>query len=149
MLFERSPREGTSSSRHHNMVLRIFICPLVQHQIRCFSSASFSKCNRYKLLDVSDRDAIRSVRLNSPKTRYASEKIAFYTRLFFSDSHLTLFCFEYRNALSLNMLEELSLAFEEANQAPDVRCVLLSAVGHVFSAGHNLKELVLPSMNKA
>lgn len=49
----------------------------------------------------------------------------------------------HRNALSLEMLGELTAAFEQVNAASDARCVLLSAEGHVFSAGHNLKELVM------
>lgn len=44
------------------------------------------------------------------------------------------------------MLRELTAAFEQVNAAPDARCVLLSAEGNVFSAGHNLKELVMTAM---
>ena len=48
----------------------------------------------------------------------------------------------YRNALSIEMLNELSSAFQDVNANKTVRCVLLHAEGGVFSAGHNLKELV-------
>ena len=48
-----------------------------------------------------------------------------------------------RNAMSLEMLTELSAVFQEVNSSPDIRCVLLSSSGNVFSAGHNLKELVI------
>lgn len=44
--------------------------------------------------------------------------------------------------MSLEMLSELSAAFQEVNRSSDIRCVLLSSSGKVFSAGHNLKELV-------
>ena len=49
----------------------------------------------------------------------------------------------YRNALSTEMLNELQTIFKAVNGAKDARCVLLtSSEGKVFSAGHNLKELV-------
>ena len=41
------------------------------------------------------------------------------------------------------MLGELSTALKGVNESHDARCLLLSAEGKVFSAGHNLKELVL------
>ena len=44
--------------------------------------------------------------------------------------------------MSLEMLKELSEAFAKINENPSARCAILSAEGHVFSAGHNLKELV-------
>ena len=48
-----------------------------------------------------------------------------------------------RNALSTEMLQELKTIFEAVNGSKDARCVLLTASeGKVFSAGHNLKELV-------
>ena len=40
------------------------------------------------------------------------------------------------------MMNELSTAIENANQNSELNCVVLSANGPVFSAGHNLKELV-------
>ena len=43
----------------------------------------------------------------------------------------------------MEMLTELSAVFQEVNSSPDTRCVLISASGNVFSAGHNLKELVI------
>jgi enoyl-CoA hydratase/carnithine racemase len=40
------------------------------------------------------------------------------------------------------MMEDLieDMSFDEND--PSVRCVVLKAEGHVFSAGHDLKELV-------
>lgn len=45
-----------------------------------------------------------------------------------------------RNSLSLQMLKELQEAVGEED--PSLRCITLEAQGKVFSAGHNLKELV-------
>jgi len=55
--------------------------------------------------------------------------------------HVTLHSPKTRNAMSMEMLTELSAVFQEVNSSPDTRCVLISASGNVFSAGHNLKEL--------
>ena len=48
----------------------------------------------------------------------------------------------YRNALSLQMMEDLisNIAFNQDD--PALRCIVLYGEGKVFSAGHNLKELV-------
>lgn len=46
-----------------------------------------------------------------------------------------------RNALSLDMLQALEAALAEI-AASDARCVLLAHEGHVFSGGHDLKEMV-------
>lgn len=45
-----------------------------------------------------------------------------------------------RNALSLAMIQSLS---SHLNDRPSLRCVVINANGHVFSSGHDLKELVL------
>ena len=44
-----------------------------------------------------------------------------------------------RNALSLSLMQELQ---KEIVDHPDLRCLVLAGEGKVFSAGHNLKELV-------
>ncbi len=46
-----------------------------------------------------------------------------------------------RNALSFAMLEKLHQALESIESNPDVRVVVLSAVGKVFCSGHDLKEM--------
>jgi len=46
-----------------------------------------------------------------------------------------------RNALSLAMLTALQEAFERIAASDSIRCVVLTAEGPVFSAGHDLKEL--------
>ncbi|WP_102957993.1 enoyl-CoA hydratase [Mangrovicella endophytica] len=45
------------------------------------------------------------------------------------------------NALSVAMLDALIVALDEASAAPSCRVVIIAAVGPVFSAGHDLKEL--------
>ena len=52
-----------------------------------------------------------------------------------------------RNALSEAMLAALGVAFDLASINPDVRVIILSAVGPVFSAGHDLKEMTAGRQN--
>ena len=47
-----------------------------------------------------------------------------------------------RNPLSLDTMRALSRLFEDAANDPDVRVVVLTATGSVFSAGHDLREVV-------
>lgn len=47
-----------------------------------------------------------------------------------------------RNALSLELLQELIGLFDVLEHDQDVRCVILAAAGKVFSAGHDLSEMV-------
>jgi enoyl-CoA hydratase/carnithine racemase len=46
-----------------------------------------------------------------------------------------------RNALSLEMLEELKKLFRKISNSSTVRVLILSAEGPVFSSGHDLKEM--------
>ena len=46
-----------------------------------------------------------------------------------------------RNALSLAMLDALAAAFDNIRHDHSIRCVVLSAEGPAFCAGHDLKEL--------
>ncbi|MFK7733124.1 MAG: enoyl-CoA hydratase [Pseudomonadales bacterium] len=46
-----------------------------------------------------------------------------------------------RNPLSINMLESLTKALNEAGQDSEVRAIVITAAGPVFSAGHDLKEM--------
>ncbi len=48
---------------------------------------------------------------------------------------------EKRNALSLQLMEELIAALEQAAAEDGVRAVILAAEGKVFSSGHDLGEL--------
>ncbi|GAA1548795.1 enoyl-CoA hydratase [Brevibacterium picturae] len=46
-----------------------------------------------------------------------------------------------RNALSLAVMKELVDTVAEVGRRTDVRAVILSTAGHVFSSGHDLKEI--------
>ncbi|WP_166974633.1 enoyl-CoA hydratase [Brevibacterium atlanticum] len=46
-----------------------------------------------------------------------------------------------RNALSLSVMNDLIDTFAEVAHRTDVRAVVLSTAGHVFSSGHDLKEV--------
>jgi enoyl-CoA hydratase/carnithine racemase len=47
-----------------------------------------------------------------------------------------------RNALSLDMMQELIEAFKTLGRDQDVQAIILAANGPAFSAGHDLRELV-------
>ena len=47
-----------------------------------------------------------------------------------------------RNALSLELMEELIGVLGALETDPEVRCIILAAAGQVFSAGHDLSEMV-------
>ncbi|XGW04177.1 hypothetical protein V3C99_015377 [Haemonchus contortus] len=47
-----------------------------------------------------------------------------------------------RNALSLEMIEELTKELEKVNSIRKVRSVIISSDGPAFSSGHDLRELV-------
>jgi enoyl-CoA hydratase/carnithine racemase len=49
---------------------------------------------------------------------------------------------EKRNALSLELLNELNVLFEDLQRRRDIRVLVIKAQGKVFSSGHNLSELV-------
>ena len=47
-----------------------------------------------------------------------------------------------RNALSLEVMGEVTEALRSASAEPDVRAIVISGAGPVFSAGHDLAEMV-------
>ena len=49
---------------------------------------------------------------------------------------------EKRNALSLELMEELIAAFEQLGAERDVRAIVVEGAGPAFSAGHDLGEMV-------
>jgi enoyl-CoA hydratase/carnithine racemase len=55
---------------------------------------------------------------------------------------LTLNRPQRRNALSLELMRELTGALEETGRDADVRAVVLAAAGKVFCSGHDLAEMV-------
>lgn len=63
--------------------------------------------------------------------------------------HLLIFAFSlfYRNALSLEMMKQLLKDIQRNQDDENLRCIVLSGNGPVFSGGHNLKELTSASGN--
>jgi enoyl-CoA hydratase/carnithine racemase len=49
---------------------------------------------------------------------------------------------EKRNALSLELMEELIAALESVSAEPETRTIVLAGAGPAFSAGHDLSEMV-------
>ncbi len=56
-------------------------------------------------------------------------------------AHITLNRPHKRNALNGEMVDELTAAFQQAQNDPEVKVVILSATGDVFSAGADLEYL--------
>ncbi len=54
---------------------------------------------------------------------------------------------ERRNALSVDMMQELIDAFKTLSRDKEVRAIVLAANGPAFSAGHDLRELVGGTIN--
>jgi enoyl-CoA hydratase/carnithine racemase len=59
-------------------------------------------------------------------------------------AHVVLNRPERRNALSLELMEELTAALRAVGERPEVRAVVLEGAGPAFSAGHDLSEMVGP-----
>jgi enoyl-CoA hydratase/carnithine racemase len=53
-----------------------------------------------------------------------------------------------RNALSLELMEELTRCLGEIEESPEIRAVILAAAGPVFSSGHDLSEMTGRSENE-
>lgn len=54
---------------------------------------------------------------------------------------------ERRNALSLGLMQELHACLQEIGSSSEIRAVVLAAAGKVFSAGHDLSEMMSRSIN--
>ena len=52
-----------------------------------------------------------------------------------------------RNALSLEMMQEMIACLDEVAAEKEVRCVILAAAGSAFSAGHDLAEMIGQDLN--
>src|SRR5262245_37417099 len=48
---------------------------------------------------------------------------------------------ERRNALSVGLMRELTACLREIGESAEIRAVILSASGSVFSSGHDLSEM--------
>ena len=62
-------------------------------------------------------------------------------------ARLTLSWPEKRNALSIQMMEEVTHGLKTLAESPGVRAVILGAEGTAFSAGHFLAEMVDKDLN--
>ena len=56
--------------------------------------------------------------------------------------HITLNRPDKRNALSLELMEELIDSLRRVSASPGVRVIVLEAAGPAFSAGHDLSEMI-------
>src|ERR1700692_717999 len=54
---------------------------------------------------------------------------------------------ERRNALSLDLMLELISCLDEMGRETNIRAIILAASGKVFSAGHDLSEMVGRTVN--
>jgi enoyl-CoA hydratase/carnithine racemase len=59
-----------------------------------------------------------------------------------SVARLTLNRPEQRNALSLELMQELIASLHRLSEDPDVRVIIVDAVGPAFSGGHDLTEMI-------
>jgi AcrR family transcriptional regulator len=57
-------------------------------------------------------------------------------------ARLTLNRPEKRNALSLELMEELIARLHRLSKDPDVRVIVVDAVGPAFCGGHDLREMI-------
>lgn len=62
-------------------------------------------------------------------------------------SRLTMAWPEKRNALSVQMMNEITRGLRELSASPDVRAIILGADGPAFSAGHYLTEMIDKDIN--
>jgi enoyl-CoA hydratase/carnithine racemase len=60
----------------------------------------------------------------------------------YSTAIVTLHRLHKRNALSLDLMQEVIALLGVLEKDPDVRCVILAAAGSIFSAGHDLSDMV-------
>lgn len=54
---------------------------------------------------------------------------------------------ERRNALSLELMQELISCLDEMTTETNIRAIILAASGKVFSSGHDLSEMVGRTVN--
>jgi len=53
-----------------------------------------------------------------------------------------------RNALSLDLMQELIRCLDEIAESPEIRAVILAAAGKVFCSGHDLSEMIGRNINE-
>jgi enoyl-CoA hydratase/carnithine racemase len=75
---------------------------------------------------------------SAPGIEYRNVMVAFDE----ASARITLNRPEKRNALSLELMEELISALREASAREPVRAIVIEAAGPAFSAGHDLAEMI-------
>ena len=75
---------------------------------------------------------------SAPGIEYRNVTVAFHE----ASARVTLNRPEKRNALSLELMEELIAALREASGRDSVRAVVIEGTGPAFSAGHDLSEMI-------
>lgn len=86
---------------------------------------------------VGFKNGIKTITMCDTKTRYSCGfLIMFFLNTSFSH-------FNNRNSLSLGMMSDLLSNLKDNADDKNLRVVVLSAEGPIFSAGHNLKEMVI------
>lgn len=90
-----------------------------------------------------DGKGTKEIMLNHEKTRCIFQKLLNRVGMVFCKKTVvhSLITFS-RNSLSLEMMTNLVNALKSNNDDPTLRAIVLAASGKIFSAGHNLKELV-------
>lgn len=79
--------------------------------------------------------------LNSPQRRFSSIHSSLTVTEENGVRRIVMNDHKTRNSLSKNMVFALNDAITKDNHNKNLRCIVLSAKGPVFSCGHNLKEL--------
>lgn len=74
--------------------------------------------------------------------KYYSRELFTKTTLKNGIKNITMDNQKTRNSLSIPMMKELIKNIREHENSKDLRVIILGGEGPVFSAGHNLKELV-------
>jgi enoyl-CoA hydratase/carnithine racemase len=75
---------------------------------------------------------------SAPGIDYRNVTVAFDA----ASATITLNRPDKRNALSLELMEELIAALREASALPDTRAIVIGGAGPAFSAGHDLSEMI-------
>ncbi|CAG0898820.1 unnamed protein product, partial [Darwinula stevensoni] len=93
------------------------------------------------LISCSFENGVRRIVLNSPKTRHV-HPVLFWFLCFACVLHISnmkKIC--SRNSLSLEMMKAIQGSLIRDSSNAELRAIVISSEGPVFSSGHNLKEL--------
>ncbi|XP_061387422.1 enoyl-CoA hydratase domain-containing protein 3, mitochondrial-like [Musca vetustissima] len=91
------------------------LCALNTRTATTTTTSSMSTNATRQFCQISETNGVREICLNEPKTR---------------------------NALSLGMMDEILSGLKQTWEDTNLRCIIISSTGPVWSSGHDLKELV-------